>query len=230
MKEPQEALAQPADTPNQLGKALTIFFGHASPRLLSLVLLGCIALRFYAGPFSTVDLLITAGIVLVWPMVEWLVHVHLLHFRPRRVLGVRIDPLNARRHRAHHRDPWRFERAFIPIPGLLLALSKLMMMAALSPWPASWSAVVTVLILGLHYEWVHYLAHIRYCPSWGPYRRLVRSHRLHHFKNETNWLGVSMTSGDVVMGTAPQPETVPRSPTVRDLHPEVLPAGALQLP
>jgi len=44
-----------------------------------------------------------------------------------------------------------------------------------------------------------------------------RNHRLHHFKNERYWFGVTSTVGDRVIGTLPDQSTVPRSPTARSL-------------
>ncbi len=212
------ALMLPRDTPSEFNEAVRIFFGHASPLLLSLAVVSTGAIRISFGSWSVFDLLIPPAILVGWPMLEWMIHVHLLHFRPRRILGIRIDPLNARRHRQHHMDPWRYERAFIPIPGLLLALAKLFFVAALSPWPAMWTALITITLLGLHYEWVHYLAHVRYCPRSHRYRTLVLNHRRHHFKNEKYWMGVSMSSGDLLMGTDAAPDGVEHSPTVRHIH------------
>ena len=206
------------DTPGEFSEALRVFCGHSSPRLLILAALVTLTARVVVGSWSALDLLVPVVIASLWPLLEWLIHVHLLHFRPRTVLGIRIDPLNARRHREHHLDPWRFERAFIPVPGLLFALAKLLAVAALSPWPVAWTAVLSTVLLGLHYEWVHYLAHVRYCPRSHRYRTLVLNHRRHHFKSEKHWMGVSMLSGDLLMGTAAEPHHVEHSPTVRHLH------------
>ncbi len=214
----ESPLALPRDTPSEFPEALRVFFSHASPRLLLAALLVSVGARAAAGSWSAMDVLTPVAITLSWPLLEWMIHVHLLHFRPRRVLGIYIDPLNARRHREHHLDPWRFERAFIPLPGLTFTLAKLMLAALLCPWPAAWMALITITLLGLHYEWVHYLAHIRYCPRSHRYRTLVLNHRRHHFKSEKYWLGVSMTSGDLLMGTSAEPEEIERSPTVRHLH------------
>ncbi len=46
-----------------------------------------------------------------------------------------------------------------------------------------------VLIFG--YEWTHFLIHTAYRPSSRFYRAAWRSHRLHHFKNERFWHGVT---------------------------------------
>ena len=55
----------------------------------------------------------------------------------------------------------------------------------------------------LHYEWVHLLVHTRYRCRTRYYRRLARNHRLHHFRNERFWLGVTTDSGDRLLGTWP---------------------------
>jgi sterol desaturase/sphingolipid hydroxylase (fatty acid hydroxylase superfamily) len=69
----------------------------------------------------------------------------------------------------------------------------------------------------LRYEWSHFLIHTPYRPKSGWYRNIWRNHRLHHFKHEGYWLGVSSNLGDRVLGTNPDQGTVPRSPTARTL-------------
>jgi sterol desaturase/sphingolipid hydroxylase (fatty acid hydroxylase superfamily) len=46
---------------------------------------------------------------------------------------------------------------------------------------------------------------------------LQRRHRLHHFKDEHNWLGFTVPYVDDLFGTAPDPSSIPTSPTVRTL-------------
>jgi sterol desaturase/sphingolipid hydroxylase (fatty acid hydroxylase superfamily) len=64
---------------------------------------------------------------------------------------------------------------------------------------------------------VHFLCHTRYWPKSARYRRLVRNHRLHHFKNEHYWFGVSSDAADRVLGTNPDHRAVPKSETVKTL-------------
>jgi len=220
MNDDSPTLMLARDTPGSFPEALSVFCSHWSPRVLVLGLVTATAVRASLGSWSLVDALLPLAVVLVWPMLEWLLHVHLLHFKPRTVLGLRVDPRNARRHRAHHLDPWRFERAFIPVLSLVLAQAKLLLIAVMSPWPATWTLIATIAVLGLRYEWVHYLCHIRYCPRSHRYRTLVQNHRRHHFKSEKHWLGVSMLGGDLLMGTATDPSEVELSPTVRTVHAE----------
>jgi hypothetical protein len=69
-----------------------------------------------------------------------------------------------------------------------------------------------------HYEWTHLLVHSRYRPKSRFYARLSRNHRLHHFRNERYWLGVTSNSGDRILRTLPRAKTdVPLSETARTL-------------
>ena len=71
----------------------------------------------------------------------------------------------------------------------------------------------------LHYEWVHYVAHIPYQPRTRFGRWIKQYHLRHHFISEKEWFGVSNPSLDVVFGTFRDPKTALRSATTRKLHP-----------
>ena len=73
------------------------------------------------------------------------------------------------------------------------------------------------LIMSLVYEWTHYLIHTRYRPRSKLYDRLWQNHRLHHYKNENYWLGVTMLLGDRLLGTQPSFRDVETSETCRSL-------------
>ena len=76
----------------------------------------------------------------------------------------------------------------------------------------------TVAAIGMVYEWTHYLVHTDYKAKHGLYRTIWRNHRLHHFKNEHYWYAVTSPGiADRVLGTYPDPQTVPTSPTARNL-------------
>ena len=49
------------------------------------------------------------------------------------------------------------------------------------------------------------------------YRSIWRTHRLHHFKNEHYWHGITNTISDRALGTFPEQREVERSRTARDL-------------
>jgi sterol desaturase/sphingolipid hydroxylase (fatty acid hydroxylase superfamily) len=70
------------------------------------------------------------------------------------------------------------------------------------------------------YEWTHFLIHAPYKPRRRYFKAIWRNHRLHHFKNERYWFGVTSTIGDRVIGTMPDQRSVARSATARSLHAE----------
>ena len=76
----------------------------------------------------------------------------------------------------------------------------------------------------LLYEWVHYLTHTPYRPRSAYLRRIVRNHRLHHFKNEHHWYAFTAPLVDTLFGTNPEPGDVDLSPTVHTLGIEDLPS------
>jgi sterol desaturase/sphingolipid hydroxylase (fatty acid hydroxylase superfamily) len=76
--------------------------------------------------------------------------------------------------------------------------------------------VVSYALLAI-YEWCHFLIHTPYRPRGWYYRSIWRGHRLHHFKNEHYWFGVTSTLGDHLLRTAPEQSTVKKSGTARTL-------------
>lgn len=201
-----------------LGQAARTFLTRPQPWLLAAATLAAWILRVRHGGFGWSDLWIAVGYLAAWPFVEWVVHTSLLHWRPRQVAGRTIDPLVARKHREHHRDPQRLDLIFIPIPALLTVTAGLALLLWALPTDVGLSVAVMVTTLGLAYEWVHYLVHTDHRPRTAAYRAVWRHHRLHHYKNENYWFTVTTaSSADRVLGTQPDPGDVPNSPTARDL-------------
>jgi hypothetical protein len=215
---------RPPDTLPRTGRAaLRVFAAHPSPLLIALFVAILGGWRLLAGNFGWGDALVALAIVAYFPFNEWLIHVLMLHFRPRRLFGRTVDFYLPKTHRRHHADPWNLKWVFIPrhihfwtVPQVALILWLLW------PWKElALTGLTTYLLLGLHYEWVHFLAHIPWSPSQGfvgaYYQRRVREHRYHHFRNENYWWGVSMGLGDRVLRTAPPVEDVGRSGTTSTL-------------
>ena len=208
-----------ADLPETLGSAAREFVRHASPLILMALAAGSLLARLVLGGFGVADLAIVAGIVAFWPLQEWLIHVFILHYRPVEILGRRIDFAVPRLHRAHHRDPFELPLVFVPLQVYVFVpfvIVGLLAAGISSPAPVL-SFLACYFTLSLHYEWVHFLVHTRYRPRGRLYARLWRNHRLHHFKNEHYWFGVTMLSGDRLLRTAPERDAVPTSPTARTL-------------
>ena len=207
------------DLPATLGAAAREFSRHASPRILAGLALGALAARLTLGAFSGWDLVAIAAVAALWPLQEWLIHVFILHYEPRRSAGRTLDFHVPRMHRAHHADPWRLELVFIPLQvyvGVPIVLATGIWLA-LPSLERTLSVLAVYFALALDYEWIHFLIHTRYPPRRALYRRLLRNHLLHHFKNERYWYGVTMLGGDRLFGTAADPERVPTSPTARTL-------------
>lgn len=204
----------PADLPRSASHALRVFFGSLSPRIISVLALAALIWRIALGGWSAWDAVIAAALVAYWPLNEWLIHVLILHYKPRTIFGHRFDFHLPRTHREHHANPWYLPRVFIPRHVFTFTVPLFALILWLVPdLRLGLTFVATYLLLGLHYEWCHYLAHIGWCPPIEYYRRRVREHRLHHFRNENYWWGVSMGIGDRLLGTAPDPAQVDRSLT-----------------
>ncbi|QIK65006.1 sterol desaturase family protein [Nocardioides sp. HDW12B] len=204
-----------------LGDAAREFARHPSPWMLGGLLVAAAAARLLLEDWRLSDLLAPAAFLALFPVVEWLVHVFVLHWRPRRLGPVTLDTQLARKHREHHASPRDVPLVFIPwqtLAGLVVVVPALALLAFPRPHQAL-AFVVTVAVVGLVYEWVHYLVHSDYRPRSRAYRAVHRHHRLHHFKNENYWLTVtSAHTADRIFGTDPDPADVPTSATAKDLH------------
>ena len=201
-----------------------------APWLIATAIAAAIAARLAIGAPTWRDAAAVAFMLVVYPFGEWAIHVHLLHLRPFRVRGRRIDLVSARAHRAHHEDPHRLDLINFSAPEalaiLLLAAPSAVgigaALASLIPGPLPAGPFVTMLLTGYAlvgiYEWTHFLIHTAHRPRSRYYKSIWRNHRLHHFKNERYWHGITNTVSDRVLGTFPDQRQVRRSGTVRALH------------
>lgn len=232
---PGDALTAPADAiPRRRPEVLTLadcwrsFARRPSPPLLAAAIAGALALRLLLGHYDWRDLVVAVGVVAAMPPVEWLIHVYLLHAKPLNIAGRRLDLMAAREHRAHHRDPAVLEGVLIPAYAVLIFVP----MIALTVWVLSFpihlvfggdrlahaaTGLLVSYVLLFSYEWCHFLIHTPYRPRGRYYRSIWRGHRLHHYKNEHYWFGVTSTVGDRLLGTAPDQTRVPKSTTARTL-------------
>jgi sterol desaturase/sphingolipid hydroxylase (fatty acid hydroxylase superfamily) len=177
--------------------------------------------RALVGDWRWTDALVPAVMVAVFPFVEWTVHVFVLHWRPRRVAGVRLDSLLARKHREHHADPRDIPLVFIPwqVLARLLPVFVLIALLAFPRLGLGLTYLTFLAVLGMFYEWTHYLIHSDYKPRTRAYRAVWRNHRLHHYKNENYWFTVtSAGTADRLLGTYPDPGSIESSATVKALH------------
>jgi fatty acid hydroxylase family protein len=212
---------RPARRRVTLADALRGFAAHPSPWMIGATLLAALAGRIAVGDWQLTDALVPAVMLALFPFFEWLVHVVVLHWRPRRLGRVTVDSLLARKHREHHVDPREASLVFIPWQALtwILVAAGAVALLAFPRIGLGLTFLVCLGVLGLVYEWCHHLIHTDYTPRTRFYRSIWRNHRQHHFKNEHYWFTVT-TSGtaDRVLGTHPDPASVASSPTAKNLH------------
>lgn len=204
-----------------MGNTARAFWRHPSPWIISTMLVAAGAARVSAGDWRLDDGLLAAGMVVLFPFFEWVVHVCVLHWRPRRIGGLTVDPLLARKHREHHADPRDVPLVFIPWQTLTWLVASYTAIALLAfPRIGLGLTFLTVIgALGIGYEWTHYLIHSDYRPRSQVYRAVWRNHRLHHYKNEHYWFTVtSAGTADRALGTYADPREVEVSATAKALH------------
>ncbi|MGW5143395.1 sterol desaturase family protein [Nocardia beijingensis] len=204
-----------------LGQAFAEFVRHPSPWMIGTTLVGALIARVVVGDWQPTDLLVPAVMLAVFPVFEWIVHVTVLHWKPRRVGPLALDSELARKHREHHVDPRDIPLIFIPTRTLAVLVVVLIALAAFAfPRPGlGLTFLITITLLGLGYEWTHYLIHTDYKPKGSLYRAVWRNHRHHHYKNEHYWFTVTSSgTADRLFGTYPDPATTETSPTARNLH------------
>jgi hypothetical protein len=211
------------------GPMVGTFLRHGSNIWLALAV-AALVVSFAAGvvPFYLLWALIGA---LAFYGSEYVFHRFAFHAGPSRFAFVR--KLQHRLHYDHHAEPDRLDLLFLPVWFLIPNLAVTALMFAL----AFGSAVVASAMLGvtfaiLHYEWVHYVAHIPYRPRTPIGRWIKQYHLRHHFISEKFWFGVSNPALDLLGGTFRQARDVARSATTRKLFgsPPIVIASARRRP
>jgi hypothetical protein len=214
-----------------LGEAGREFAKRHSPWMIIGAIAALVAVRALLGPLTWRDAVAAAAMLVVYPFGEWAIHVYLLHAKPIELRGRRFELPTTREHRVHHRQPNNLMQLLLyakQLAQLLLLAVPLVagvgcLLVGLVAGPVPVGAFVSAWIAGAVlvgvYEWTHYLIHTAYRPRTRYYRSIWRNHRLHHFKNEHFWHGITQNISDVVLGTNPDHREVPRSETARTLDP-----------
>jgi Fatty acid hydroxylase superfamily len=203
-------------------EAWRVFSRKRAPRMLFTAVALAVIARLALGNFTWRDLVAVAAMLVIYPFGEWAIHVYLLHSK--------LDLVSTRSHMEHHADPHDLNLInFGPGEALAILLLAAPFSVAVSaalvapiPGPLPIEPFVTELatayVLIAAYEWIHFLIHTAHRPRSRWYRRIWRNHRLHHFKNEHYWHGITNTISDRVLGTYPDQSTVERSPTARAIR------------
>lgn len=212
-----------------LGEAGREFAKRHSPWIILAAIAVLVAVRALIGEPTWRDAVAVAAMLVVYPFGEWAIHVYLLHAEPIEIRGRRFELVTTREHRSHHRQPNDLMTLLLgpkELAGLLLIAVPLVaaaggLLIGLVAGPVPIGAMVSAALAGYVlvgvYEWVHFLIHTAYRPRSRYYRGIWRNHRLHHFKNEHYWHGITQNLSDRVLGTNPDQSGVPRSETARTL-------------
>lgn len=196
-----------------------MFFSYAGPKFLAGQALVAWAMRLAVGDFEPWEPLLFVAVGVYWPFQEWVLHKYVLHLRPRRFLGMQWDPLFARKHRAHHRDPWSLRDTVLParILAVTAVLNVVLWWAVTPSIGPAFTGIGAASAMACLYEWTHFLTHTSYRPRGSYYANICARHRRHHFKNEHYWYGFTVPLVDDLLRTAPDPKGIETSPTCRTL-------------
>ena len=216
-----------SDELRSLRDVFRTYRSHRSPQVIftGIALIGI--LRLLTGGAGWPDLLVVVLTLLMTGIVEWFLHLFLLHAPEDSVRMTKYGTGTG--HREHHLDPLNVGWIMLGPPDAFVFLWML------AGWTAAWSlplsalmgapmfstyltALLAAYLTLAHYEWVHLLVHTRYRPKGRYYKGLEANHRLHHYRNEHYWLGVTSNLGDRILRTLPGHKTeVPLSDTARTL-------------
>lgn len=189
------------------GDAVRVFAQHPSPRILAGGLAAVVAMRLRDRRFDRRDALVVGAVMASQGVHEWVIHRGLLHAEPRTIRGIVVDPGSG--HRAHHRDPDVLDDALLKPrdAAQFLAMLAFYVGAACCPWRRYLAPRHALSAIGasygalLRYEWTHFVDHTG-MPLRSKRSRWLRAHhRLHHYRDERKWLGITATSGDWLFRT-----------------------------
>jgi 4-hydroxysphinganine ceramide fatty acyl 2-hydroxylase len=206
-----------ADTPDRRGcrNMFLVFVGHGG---VAALLLGVAVetLLWLSGAVALQPGMILLGALLFY-LVEYGMHRFAFHSPP--LPWPQLRKLQHRLHYDHHVEPGRLDLLFLPIwflvPNIGLAVG---LFALIFGGPSAPSALFGMMLAILHYEWVHYVAHIPYVPRTKLGRFIKQYHLRHHFISEKHWFGVSNPALDGVFGTFRGPDASEKSATTRKLY------------
>jgi 4-hydroxysphinganine ceramide fatty acyl 2-hydroxylase len=203
-----------ASSSKKAAKMLLVFVRHGGVAAL-LLGMAAEALLWLFGVVALSPWLILLGALLFY-LSEYGMHRFAFHAPP--LSWARLRKLQHRLHYDHHVEPSRLDLLFLPlwflVPNLAVAA---LLVALVFGSEAVGSALLGMMLAILHYEWVHYVAHIPYQPRTRLGRWIKQYHLRHHFISEKHWFGVSNPALDGVFGTLHGPGAAEKSSTTRKL-------------
>ena len=137
--------------------------------------------------------------LLIWSLIEYLLHRYLFHLRPAGPFRARLQFVV---HGLHHADPADPTRLVIPAVPSLIGGVVFFAAFRLVLGPTYVEPFFAFFAVGyLLYDYIHYASH-RFTPRNRVIRFLKQHHMLHHFATDDARWGVSSPLWDHVFGTA----------------------------
>jgi Fatty acid hydroxylase superfamily len=195
--------------PRTWSEALALFFLDArihGPRIIACCIVVLLVCRWQLGSTpSWTEAGVSLVTAVIWCLQEHFLHRHLLH-SSWNWWGKTI-------HEQHHHD-WPYHHVAVdPAPLMIswLAVVAVLVGALVPNVAVALTAVSTYAVLGLFYEWTHYLVHTRVIPPssssnnwWQDYWCQVRNHhQRHHVVDDGYWFAFSLPAVDTLFGTNP---------------------------
>jgi sterol desaturase/sphingolipid hydroxylase (fatty acid hydroxylase superfamily) len=162
------------------------------------IALAAILWNVLAGSAWWEFIVLPAGGLLLWTLLEYVIHSVGFHWPTRspRWLSVQAS------HGSHHEDPTDPMRIVAQLSTSLPVALVVFTALSLAFWDAKPAALIMVgVMIGyLAYEVVHYRIHLGWKSRWLP-RALVRHHLYHHHKNQSRCYGVTTPLWDLAFRT-----------------------------
>lgn len=179
------------------------FFSHVHPITPVVIYVPVIAVMFYMAivgrglGLGTVAGTFVLGVV-VWTLIEYLLHRFIFHLEPKTEFGKRLHFMT---HGVHHDYPNDATRLVMP-PGISIPLALLFYGIFLLVFGSTFTpSIFAGMVFGyLCYDMLHYATH-HFSMKQQPWLFLKQYHLRHHYKNEDTGYGVSSPLWDYVFRT-----------------------------
>ena len=190
------------DSVRMFKNSLLEFFSHVHPATPLVVYLPVIAYMLYLGLWQRrLSTLTVAGLflfgMLIWTLLEYIVHRHLFHYEPRTRVGKQLHFIV---HGVHHDYPNDAKRLVMP-PAVSIPLAIAFFGLFFGVFGRFAPAVSAGFAFGyICYDTIHYAIH-HFPMKRGVGRWLKQYHLRHHFHDDQAGYGVSSPLWDYVFGT-----------------------------
>jgi sterol desaturase/sphingolipid hydroxylase (fatty acid hydroxylase superfamily) len=198
------------------------YFSRVRPLHVIVIWTPAVAYWLYRAHQTGAGVAASAGMflvgVLIWTLLEYLLHRFVFHFEPH---GKMQEDLSFLIHGIHHDYPWDADRLVMPpTVSILIAVLLWWPVKALFGVPLFYAVFAGITVGYLWYDLGHFAWHHNK-PRTRIGRYLRSYHLVHHFKTPHLRYGVSTPLWDYVFGTQPAPEPAPEQ--TGDSSPEIQP-------